>query len=148
LQADQLLRERSHPIDVIACPTKFHPQVAAIGPTQARERLRERRDDSLRRGIVFVAPHEHADAPHSVALLRARRERPSGDRAAERSDEFAPSKANPHLALLCEARAREPDRGRIARQKPWVLPSGGEARPGLRLDRPAWAEARWRCAPS
>ena len=30
LQADQLLRERSHPIDVTAVPTKFHPQVAAI----------------------------------------------------------------------------------------------------------------------
>jgi len=29
------------------------------------------------------------------------RERPSGDRAAEPGDEFAPSKANPHLALLC-----------------------------------------------
>jgi hypothetical protein len=38
--------------------------------------------------------------------------------AAESSDEFAPSKANPHLPLPCEARAREPYRGRIARPKP------------------------------
>jgi hypothetical protein len=33
-------------------------------------------------------------------LSRPRRKRPSG-RAAECSDEFAPSKANAHLALLC-----------------------------------------------
>jgi hypothetical protein len=76
LQADQLLRERSYPIDVIAEPTKVHPHVAAIGPAQVRKRLRERREARLLHGIVFVAPHEHADAPHAVALLRPRRERP------------------------------------------------------------------------
>ncbi|HKD35441.1 MAG TPA: hypothetical protein VKB78_01535, partial [Pirellulales bacterium] len=43
MQADQLLRERSCPIDVIADPTKVHPHVAAIGPTQIRKRF----DDSL-----------------------------------------------------------------------------------------------------
>ena len=43
LQADQLLRERSHPINVTAGPTKVHPHVVAIRPTQARRRLRERR---------------------------------------------------------------------------------------------------------
>src|SRR5262249_32077788 len=51
--------------------------------------LRERRDDRLRQGIVFVGPHEHADAPHAVALLRARRDRPCR-RAAEERDEVAP----------------------------------------------------------
>jgi hypothetical protein len=65
LQADQLLRKRSYPIGVTAVPPKVHPQVAAIGPTQARKRLRERRDESLRQGIVFVEPHEHADAPYA-----------------------------------------------------------------------------------
>jgi hypothetical protein len=62
--------------------------------------LRERRDARLDVRIVFVEPHEHPDAPHAVALLRARRERPRR-RAAEPSDEFASSKANAHLALLC-----------------------------------------------
>jgi hypothetical protein len=38
LQADQLLRERSYPIDVTAGPTKVDPHVAAIGPTQVRKR--------------------------------------------------------------------------------------------------------------
>src|SRR5262245_25758014 len=33
--------------------------------------------------------HEHADASHALALLRARRERPYGSRAAEQPDELA-----------------------------------------------------------
>jgi hypothetical protein len=73
--------------------------------------LRERRYARLKQGIVFVVRHEHADAPHAVALLRPRRERQCCDRAAEPSDEFAPSKANAHLAL----RAYEK---KIARRKP------------------------------
>jgi hypothetical protein len=35
LQAYQLLRERSYPIDVSTAPPKVDPHVAAIGPTQA-----------------------------------------------------------------------------------------------------------------
>jgi hypothetical protein len=34
--------------------------------------LRERREATILLGIVFVTPHEHADAPHAVALLRPR----------------------------------------------------------------------------
>jgi hypothetical protein len=92
LQADQLLRERSYPIGVIAVPSKVHPQVAPTGPTEACKRLNECRNGSLPHGIVFVARYEHAGAPHPVALLRARRKRPS-HRAAEFSDEIAPSKS-------------------------------------------------------
>jgi hypothetical protein len=40
----------------------------------------------------FSSPHEHADAPHALALQRACRERPCR-RAAEERDEFAPSKS-------------------------------------------------------
>ena len=72
-----LMREaRSYPIDVGASPTNVHPHVAAFGPAQARKRLRERRVANLPQGIVFVELHDHADAPHAVALLRARRQRP------------------------------------------------------------------------
>ena len=46
MQADQLLRERSYPVGVIAVPPKLHPHVAAIGPTQARKRLSERSDEN------------------------------------------------------------------------------------------------------
>jgi hypothetical protein len=72
-QAHQLLRERSYPIDVNAAPPKVHLHVAAIGPTEVRKRLSERRDGRLVHGIVFVAPHEYADAPHAFALLCLRR---------------------------------------------------------------------------
>ena len=34
--------------------------------------------------------HEHADAPHPLALLRPRRDRPRRRRAAEQRDELAP----------------------------------------------------------
>jgi hypothetical protein len=73
LQADQLCRERSYPIGVSASITKVDPHIAAIDPTQARKRLRQRRDVSLCHEIVFVAGPEHADPPHAVALLRPRR---------------------------------------------------------------------------
>jgi hypothetical protein len=87
LQTDQLLRKRSYPIGVSA-PTKVHPHVTAIGPPQIRKRLRERREATLPHGIVFVVPHEHADAPHPAFLLCARRERPCR-RAAEKRDELS-----------------------------------------------------------
>jgi hypothetical protein len=84
LQADQL----SYSIDVTAAPPKVHPHVAANGPTQARKRLRARRVEKLSHSIVFVAPHEHADTPHAVALLRPRREGPRR-RPTEECDEVA-----------------------------------------------------------
>jgi hypothetical protein len=118
LQADQLLRERSYPIDVTAAPTKVHPHIAAVGPTQARKRLRECRVATLPLRIIFVVRHEHADAPYAVALLRARRERPRDRRAAERSDEFAPPDAehgfpggNAVSPLLCSTKRIAPRRG-------------------------------------
>jgi hypothetical protein len=40
-------------------------------------------------GIVFGPRHQHADAPHAVALLRQRRQRPRCSAAEERS-ELAP----------------------------------------------------------
>src|SRR5262249_21409903 len=40
-------------------------------------------------GIAFGSAHEHTDPPHALGLLRVRRERPSGCRAAEQRDEGA-----------------------------------------------------------
>jgi hypothetical protein len=68
LQADQLLRGRSYPVDVIVPQSKVHPYVAAIGPTQARKRLRKYREAE--------PVHDHADATHALALLRPHRHRP------------------------------------------------------------------------
>src|SRR5262249_8090451 len=100
LLADQLLRERSYPIDLTAGPTKVHPHVAAIGPTQPRKRLSERREVRLRQGTVFVARPEHADAPDAVALLRVRRKRPSCRRASERDYEFSSCNRDSHWTPL------------------------------------------------
>ena len=88
LQSDQLPRERSYPIDVTSRPTKVQSHVTAIDPTQVRKQLNERRDKRLQHGIVFDARNEHAYAPYAVALLRPRREGPSGS-AAEERDELA-----------------------------------------------------------
>ena len=61
-----------------------------IGPAQLLQPLQERRDAGLTFRIVRGCGHEHADAPHPLGLLRARRERPRGRRAAEKRDELAP----------------------------------------------------------
>ena len=80
----------SQPVGVIqAAPPEVHPQVAANGPTQIRKRLRERGEERLVDGIVFVARCEHADAPYALALLRPRNRRPRR-RAPEPRDELPP----------------------------------------------------------
>jgi hypothetical protein len=76
VRTDQLLRERSYPINVIAGPPNVDPQVAAIGPTQFRKCLRERGELRLRHRIIFVVRHEHADPLHAIGLLRPRTEGP------------------------------------------------------------------------
>src|SRR5262249_54574673 len=70
-------------------------------PTQARERLHERGAGRLHRGVVFIVRKEHADAPHPLALLRARCERPCR-RAAEATEEYTP----PNHSITSSARSR------------------------------------------
>src|SRR6516165_8613384 len=50
----------------------------------------ERREAGLCFRIIRSEWHEHADAPHPLDLLRARRERPRHRRTAEKRDELAP----------------------------------------------------------
>ena len=71
-------------------PAGVDPHVAADGPAQLRQPLQERPDAGLKFRIVRGCGQEHADAPHPLALLRARRERPRRRRAAEQRDELAP----------------------------------------------------------
>ena len=49
----------------------------------------------------FAAGHEHADAPHPLGLLRARRDRPRCRRTAEKRDELAPSHCCPRGLRTC-----------------------------------------------
>ena len=78
-------------VRVAGVPAVFHPDIAADGPARLLQPLQERRNAVLRIPIVRGSGHEHADPPHPVALLRARRERPRGCRAADERDELAPS---------------------------------------------------------
>src|SRR5262249_61522836 len=63
--------------------------IAPDDPAQFAEALQERCVAGLSFGIVCQPGHEHADPPRLSALLRPRRERPRGRRAAERQDERA-----------------------------------------------------------
>ena len=58
------------------CPAGVDPHVAPCGPAQLPQALQERPDQGLKIRIVRSRGYDHADAPHALALLRARRERP------------------------------------------------------------------------
>src|SRR6516165_11785660 len=60
--------------------------------------------------IALRQHHEHADAPHALALLRARRERPCC-RTADKGDEFPP----PHGT---SPRAETPGKLRLSHSEP------------------------------
>ena len=83
-------RVSANAVGFACAPTVLDPQVAADGPAQFLQPLRERRDADRCVRIVRGDVHEHADAPHALGLLRARRKRPRRRRAAEQRDELAP----------------------------------------------------------
>jgi len=70
-------------------PAGIDPQV---GPAQLFQGLRERREAGLSLRIVGGPIHEHADAPHALDLLRARRARPRDGGEGESNDELASGK--------------------------------------------------------
>ena len=72
---------------------------------------------TMTNGIGVRRPAAQIRNHRRGALLRPRRERPRRCRAAEKRDEFTPSKANAHMP----SRAGKRYRGRIARLKPVVL---------------------------
>src|SRR5262245_51650501 len=64
--------------------------LAADGPAQLHQRLMERSDAGLKFHIIRSCGQNYSDPPHSLGLLRPRRERPCS-RTAEQRDEIAPS---------------------------------------------------------
>src|SRR5215472_7504017 len=106
---------------VIACWRRVIA-AAALGPPESRKPLAKRRDTQLSFRIALGERHQHADTPHALALLRARRERPRG-RAAKQRDELAAvhvwmapawqeiiwRAAQRSLAVMCPACSRSPE---------------------------------------
>src|SRR5262249_58570865 len=78
--------------------------VAALGSAQLWEAPYERRIASLPYWFAWGEGIEHPDPPHSLRLLRARRERPRRCHAAEGSQQFPPADGDCHTPLPCEVR--------------------------------------------
>src|SRR6516162_3298798 len=87
-------------INVARSPVIVHLDVACFRPTQVLQRLAESRNARLCLRIALGKAHQHADPPHPVGLLRARRERPSGCRAAKQRDELAAHHLRAHSITL------------------------------------------------
>src|SRR5262245_3847639 len=68
----------------------INPHILAVGPAQLLQSLLECREAYL---VVLIVGHarEHADAPHPLGLLRARRHRPHRHRPSNQPDELAAS---------------------------------------------------------
>src|SRR5262249_36619268 len=75
-------------VGIILAPAGVDPYIAANTPARFLQALLERRKSILPFCIVRSPVHEHANAPHALALLRARRERPRSQRAAKQGDEL------------------------------------------------------------
>src|SRR5262249_33635432 len=81
-------------LEVAATPAVVDAYISPDDPAQFAEPLQERCIAGLSFGIVRHPGHKHADAPNTLRLLRARRERPRG-RAADQRDELPASHSRP-----------------------------------------------------
>src|SRR5262245_1847669 len=86
-ERNQFCRIGADAIGIGPCPTGLDLYVAPDGPARLLQALQKCPLARLSQRIVGSTVMEHADAPHPLALLRARRERPRSS-AAER-DELA-----------------------------------------------------------
>src|SRR5262249_51304055 len=64
--------------------------IAALRPAQGVKGPLENHDPRLSFGIIRD-PHQHANAPHAIRLLRTCGERPRGCRGAQKDHELTPS---------------------------------------------------------
>src|SRR4029077_9228837 len=81
-------------------PAGVDPHVAAVGPAQLLQHLHKRSEADLSVRVGSRRAKEHPDAPHTLALLRARGVRHRNRRAGKPRDELAP----PH-SITSSARA-------------------------------------------
>src|SRR5215831_8006619 len=89
-QGHELRRVDAPAIRVSDAPAIVDPNIASLCPTQPLKVLPKSRDASLSFRIALGICDQHADPPDALVLLRTRRERPRGCRAAEQRDEVAP----------------------------------------------------------
>jgi hypothetical protein len=90
LERSQRLRGGLQAARIAGTPAIFDADIAAVDPSERRQRLLEcRRAGSISR-IAFRLAHQHCD-DNAPLLLRPRRERPRKRRAAEQRDELAAS---------------------------------------------------------
>ena len=87
LHSDEFAGIEAGTIGIAAGPTKLHPHVTAVDPSQLLQPLLQGRHATLSLRVVLGEDGEHADPARLVRLLRARIERPRR-RAAEQRDEL------------------------------------------------------------
>src|SRR5262249_32144665 len=97
----QLNEDGAYSLGIRGGKANIDLEIAPLLPAQPIQFPPERRDLGLCGRIALGIPHQHADAPHPLALLRAHRERPRCYRATEQRDELAP----PYHSMTSSARA-------------------------------------------
>ena len=89
-RGDQVQCRGFQPVQVAGRMPVDNAHIPPLGPAKRLQALLEGGHAQWESWIGFRHGREHADAPHSLGLLRARRERPRCRRAAEQRDELAP----------------------------------------------------------
>src|SRR5262249_11602115 len=100
-------------------------RVLPFGPTQRLQALLKGRRPCLSFRIILRIVHQHCDPAHPVGLLRARRDRPGGCRAAKKGDERPPPHSRTSLARATNTSDKNPSQNRlkrITRQASWTKP--------------------------
>src|SRR5262249_4479448 len=100
-ERDQFCCGSATAVGIHRAPTVVDSHAATDGPAQLLQPLSERGDAGRCFWIVGGQVHKDADAPHALALLRPRRERPGGRRAAEQRDENAAFHSITWSAVIC-----------------------------------------------
>jgi hypothetical protein len=109
-------------------PAGVDAHVAADGPAQLPQALKERSEASLKFRIVRGCGQEHTDKAHPLPLLRARGERRDRHRAAGKSYEIAPPQDRSHAGqgiIPIKSSTLDAGRMRVARRQGlcprWVM---------------------------
>src|SRR5262249_3660965 len=98
-QADQLFRKCLNSVCIGIPPTIINSNIAAILPAALLKASLKWGDAPPDVGIGFGDRHQYANPADPLRLLRPRRERPRGCRAADQRDELAPPHSSTSSAI-------------------------------------------------